>query len=439
MNKIKLPADDDQCGWYHSLPPAKPATLLRGQQTADWVVLGGGFIGQAAARQLAQHKPNDRILLIDAQRVGNGASGRNSGFVIDLPHKFDLDHPDAERKQKLLRLNQAAIHFLEDAVTRHNIDCQWSRAGKYQGAVSERGLKFLDHFERLLTELGRPFDVLDRPALKPLLGTDYYQRAIHTPGTILMQPAALMRGLADALPENVEVLEDSPVTRLETDGLGVSTLSAPNGQVRCDNLLLATNTFTAQFGFLKNRMVPVMTFASMTRPLTDREFDAYGGQLDWGLTPADHAGTTVRMTQDRRLLIRSHYQYVPDYGSSDSKRSVVRASHRQSLIERYPQLAQVPFEHTWGGVCALSRNFTSFFGQLAPGVLASACHNGVGAARGTISGKLMADLAVGADSDLLRDMQIVSGMPALNPPDPFLGVGVRSRMKWAEWSSRSER
>ena len=85
---IALPNDDNSCGWYAALAPAAPVKKLKGSQTADYAIIGAGFAGLAAARRLAELKPDARIILIDAQRVAEGASGRNSGFVIDLPHKF---------------------------------------------------------------------------------------------------------------------------------------------------------------------------------------------------------------------------------------------------------------------------------------------------------------------------------------------------------------
>ena len=86
MNSIvNLPHDDRSCGWYAALPEPRPCKRLHGVQKADHVVIGAGFAGLAAARRLAEHLPQSRILLVDAQRVGYGASGRNSGFVIDLP------------------------------------------------------------------------------------------------------------------------------------------------------------------------------------------------------------------------------------------------------------------------------------------------------------------------------------------------------------------
>ncbi|KQO31023.1 FAD-binding oxidoreductase [Pseudomonas chengduensis] len=438
--QINLPHDDSSCGWYAALPQQPACKRLHGEQRADYAVIGAGFAGLAAARRLGELLPDKRIIQVDAQRVGQGASGRNSGFVIDLPHKFALEHPDPAHKQRLLSLNRAAIAQLQGLIERHGIDCQWSHAGKYQGAVGQRGLAYLQHFEQLLKNLGEPFRLVERDELAQVLGNAYYSRAIFTPGCYLMQPAALVTGLAHSLPENVELLEESPITGLQRDGHGGWLLQGSQGTIRTEQLLLGTSIFTQEFGYLRNRLLPVMTFASWTRPLSDAELAAYGGQLDWGLTPADHAGTTVRMTQDRRLIIRNTYKHVPKYGksTSDGMRESVRADHRKAFLARFPQLADVPFSHTWGGVYAISRNFTNFFGELEPGVFASACDNGVGAAWGTISGTLLAEMAVGSDSAQLRDIQAVTGMPSLNPPEPFLGLGVRSRIRLAAWNSRSE-
>ena len=436
---IALPNDDNTCGWYAALPPAAPAKKLVGAQKAEYAIIGAGFAGLAAARRLAELKPNARIILIDAQRVAEGASGRNSGFVIDLPHKFALGHPDPAHKQKLLSLNRAAISQLQGLVEKHNIECQWSAAGKYQGAVGERGEAHLNHFEHLMKDLGEPFRWVEKAELKKVLGTDYYSRAIFTPGSYLMQPAALVRGMGEHLPENVELLEQSPVRSLSKNG-GQWILQGDHGSITTPKVLLATSIFTKEFGYLKNRLLPVMTFASWTRPLTDEEMKRYHGQLDWGLTPADHAGTTLRMTADRRILIRNTYKHVPKYGAnvSDETRRWIQEDHRKAYLARYPELADVPFTHTWGGVYAISRNFTNFFGQLEDGVYASACDNGVGAAWGTISGTLLADLVVGTDSTALKDIQYVTGMPSLNPPEPFLGIGVRTRIAFEKWRSRSE-
>lgn len=437
---INLPKDDNTCGWYSVLPPAQPANHLVGVQQADYAIVGAGFAGLAAARRLSELKPNARIILVDAQRVAEGASGRNSGFVIDLPHKFALEHPDVAHKQKLLSLNRSAIAQLESLIQKFDIQCQWSAVGKYQGAVGERGEAHLDHFEHLMKDLGESYRWVEKDELKKVLGTDYYSRAIFTPNSYLMQPAQLVRGMGDHLPESVELFEDSPIRELKKVANGKWSLKSDRGDIITPKILLSTSIFTQEFGFLRNRLLPVMTFASWTRPLTDDEMKIYQGELNWGLTPADHAGTTLRMTADRRILIRNTYKHVPKYGASinDNVRNSIQGEHRKAFVNRYPELANVPFTHTWGGVYAISRNFTNFFGELEEGIYATACDNGVGAAWGTISGTLLADLAVGATSQALEDIQYVTGMPCINPPEPFLGFGVKFRIHLAKWQSRSE-
>lgn len=436
---IALPNDDRSCGWYDVLATAAPSKKMSGEQNADFVVIGAGFAGLAAARRLAERQPNARIVLVDAQRIAEGASGRNSGFVIDLPHKFALEHPDPAHKQKLLSLNRSAISQLQQLVDDYQIDCQWSAVGKYQGAVGARGQAHLDHFEALMKDLGEPFRVVEQAELAKVLGTNYYSRAIFTPGTYLMQPAALVRGLGNNLPENVDIFEQTPIRKIQQQGQQW-LLHADDGTLKTPKVLLATSIFTREFGYLKNRLLPVMTFASWTRPLSDAELERYQGELNWGLTPADHAGTTLRMTADRRILIRNTYKHVPKYAASvnDQTRQWVQGEHYKALRARYPDLADIPLTHTWGGVYAISRNFTNFFGQLENGVYASACDNGVGAAWGTVSGGLLADLAMQADSQALQDIQYVTGMPSLNPPEPFLGLGVKFRIGLAKWQSRSE-
>lgn len=403
----------------------------------DAVVIGGGFVGCAAARRLAENRPDGQILLIEALKIGQGASGRNSGFVIDQPHKRDLESNDNELKRKLVRLNRTAVDYLETQIERYGIDCQWSHAGKYQAAVGDRGEKFLDHYEQLLKNFGEDYERLSPQRLRDVFGTEFYSAAIFTPGGALMQPAALMRGLADNMPENVRIAEHTPVTEITRTANGFA-LKTPKARIECRQLVLGTNIFTAELGFLRDRILPVMTFASMTRPLTDEQMKRYGGELDWGLTPADHAGTTVRMTQDRRLIIRNSYRYAHDYNTPQDLLPTMRARHREAFDARYPQLKDVAFEYTWGGASSLSGNFETYFGQLEDGIFASACDQSVGAARGTISGMMLADMASGLDTELLRNMREVSGNPSKLPPKPLLRIGVPLRMAMARFASRSE-
>ncbi len=105
-------------GWYAMLPLPAPANRLKGEQNADWVVVGAGVTGLAAARRLAELAPEARIILLDSYRVGYGASGRNAGFIIDTPHLTEeFDHDDNRRVSRLVI---AGLAELEGHVRKHN-------------------------------------------------------------------------------------------------------------------------------------------------------------------------------------------------------------------------------------------------------------------------------------------------------------------------------
>lgn len=440
---LKLPPKDTPSGWLQvkdisQMGRSPSDTKLR---MFDWAVIGGGFSGIAAAQRLGELNPKDSIVLIDAHPIGWGASGRNSGFIIDLPHKFDLESNDKSWLHAVMTLNAQALSNLKSTVQAHNIDCEWSQAGKLQAAITSRGESKMQIFISALDRLNQPYTLLNRHELTRVIGTTYYSAAVHTPGCVLMNPVKLVRGLAASLPKNVTIFDNAPVVRFVKNGVGRRITLRIQGctkDISVSRTLLCTNAFTPQFGFLKNRIVPIMTFASMTHPLSDSEMAAYGGQLDWGLTPADSGGTTLRMTQDKRILIRNQYDYAKHYGKQDHELDQIRAKHREAFLLRYPQLKDVSFESSWGGVLGLSRNHVSYFGKVSADVWNTSCHNGVGVARGSISGRLLAEAACEHESNLLDMMRKVSQRPSLNPPDPFLGIGVKMRLKYDSWKSRKE-
>lgn len=407
-----------------------------------WVVIGAGFTGLAAARRLAELNPDQPVVLLDARPVGWGASGRNSGFVIDLPHKFDLDTPEPDRLRKIIHLNRTAITDLEGLIKDHEIDCEWSRVGKLQGAVKERGTGLMRKFAHALEIVDEPHQMLDQQGCLDITGTNYYCGAIFTPGSALVNPLSLARGLAANLPANVLLRDDTAVlgmTSVEKGyELALETTDKQTYSTIARKVILAVDPFTPEFGYLKNRILPLLTFASITRPLTDSEKARFKGTMDWGLTPADAGGTTLRMTQDGRILLRNQYANAPKYKADKHMLADVEEKQREGFEKRYPDLAHIPFETTWGGVCGLSANHVSHFGEVAKGVYSASCYNGVGVAKGTISGKLLAEFACDYNSSELEDIQTISGLPSLIPPEPIRGIGVTTRLKFAEWQSKDE-
>ncbi|MCO8166067.1 FAD-binding oxidoreductase [Pseudomonas sp. 21LCFQ010] len=438
MTKVThLPADDTTCGWYHLSRKRQPKPAHAGKSSARWVVVGAGFTGLAAARQLALNFPNDEIVLVEAQEVGFGTSGRNAGFAIDLPHDIGADDyiGDLDTANINMKLNLTGQSLLREVVEQHGIDCQMKACGKYQAAVEDRGIAVLDAYRRGLDKLGQPYEVIEQADIPAHIGTHFYRKALFTPGTVLIQPSALVKGLADTLPANVTLYEHTPITDVEYGDKIV--LRHAHGSITADKLVLTNNAFGMSFGFLKGRMLPVFTYASITRTLTDEEQQRLGGKPYWGVIPADTFGTTVRRTPDNRLLIRNSFSFNPDGRANQKSLQRFVNRHRASFAARFPMLPQVDFEYTWGGALALSRNHAGHFGELAPNVFGALCCNGLGITRGTVTGTLLANWLAGQRNDL-TDYLLGSPGPNRNPPEPFLSAGVNFNLMWGQYRAGRE-
>lgn len=425
-----LPGDDPGCGWIRTAPPLPPARRLLSSERVDAAVLGAGFTGLAVARRLAALRPGWRVAVLEAQRAGFGASGRSSGFLVDRAHFIARMEPAASRRYR--DLCRWGIGLLREAVERHGIACDWDAAGWLHAAATAAGAAALPTLGRWLDDLGEPYERLDAEDLRRITGTACYRAGIRLPGSVLVQPAALVHGLAAALPAKVELYEESPVRSLERRG-GRFRLATGEGSLEADRLFLAANGYSPALGVLRRRLFPLFTFGSLTRPLTAAEQEALGGEREWGLLSEDAMGSTVRRTRDQRILIRNTIAYAPGLRVGPLALERARDLHRKAFLARFPGLREAGFEHTWGGVMGASPNRGHCFGELADGLFTAAGYTGAGIAIGTTAGTLLADLALGEPSQRLADMLALPA-PQRLPPQPFLGIGVR----WRVWRMNGE-
>lgn len=416
-------------GWYEILPPPGPARELDRDITADWVIVGAGFAGLAAARRLAQLRGGDRIVVLDAQPIAWGSAGRNTGFMIDLPHELNSDSYAGAREEDLrqIKLNRAAIEFTRQTVAEFGLNAYFSPCGKYHGAADRAGVKALDAFARHLDTLGEPYTHLDAEGMRAATGTGFYAGGIHAPGAALVQPAGYIRGLADSLRGRVEIYENSPAVRIDTGT--ERAVHTPRGRVSAGNIILTVNGHLESFGLYERRLMHVYTFASMTRPLTAAERERLGGAREWGLIPADPMGSTVRRTADDRIVVRNTFTYNP--GMETSRRQVARIGrvHDRSFAARFPMLEGVEMAYRWGGHLCLSLNSAPAFGQIEDGLYSACCQNGLGTVKGTLAGMLAADLATGSNNPLLADM-LAYPQPSKLYPEPLMTLGARAKLWW---------
>lgn len=421
----------DGHGWAAQLPPRVAGKAIAPDARVKFAVIGAGVTGLACARRLAALHPDDAIAVLDARLVGQGASGRNSGYAIAISHfSGGFDPAKMDEYRRINRQNTAGLDLLRGQIAAHGIDCGFHEDGIHHVAADKAALKEYAHFKRYLDAMDIPHAVLDTTALKDRLGTGIYASGIHVPQGALLQPAALVRGLADTLPQNVTLYEQCPVLKVEHGA--PARLHHKHGVAKADIVIMATNFEAPKLGFLKRRMTGSTLSGSFTRCLSGDEIAALGSLKRWGLLSLHRGGATIRLTPDRRICLRNTAEFTNSRLLSDRALAQRTAIHRESFERRFPQLAHVPFEYSWSGIEGMSRNMTSFFTRLRDNLYMAGGFNGSGVSRGTAFGHALADYASGEDSNLVADC-LASAPATWIPARPLLDIGafwtVRQRFK----------
>ncbi|MBU2944843.1 FAD-binding oxidoreductase [Shimia thalassica] len=439
----RLPVQTGPAAWNAILGPQPSTEALSGSNKADFVIIGGGFAGLSAARRLRQLHSDAVIMVLEAGRVADGAAGRNSGFMIDLPHDLaSEDYSGAGDDRTLITLNRQAIAFARTAVDEYGIDANFfDESGKVNGAASTtahaHNLSYAEH----LSTLGEHSEKLDAQAMQELTGSAHYLSGLYTPGTVTLQPAGYIRGLCAGLrKDGVHVFENSPVSAFKKEG-ATWKVSTSAGTVSTPRVLLANNGHLESFGIKSGRLMQLFLFASMTPDMDDAALALLGGQPRWGITPSDPMGTTVRRIDTaqggNRIVTRTCAVLKP--GMKASQADVDRAARVQQrkFDERFPQLAGLQMEYKWAGHLCLSLNGVSVMGQIDDGVYSACVQNGLGTARGTLTGIAAAEVASGTQSEISQFFG-AEDAPKKLPPQPFASIGANAYMRWREWRAAAE-
>ena len=441
----RLPVHRGPAAWSVILPGQDEPVVLDTDQTADFAIIGAGFAGLAAARRLRQLNPTASVVVLEAGRLAEGAAGRNSGFMIDLPHDLASDDyaghgsgADAE----LVQLNRAAIRFAAEAVQDYDIhSAYFDPCGKVNGAATPHGDAANKSYGAHLAALGEDHELLDAQSMAELTGSTHYTSGLFTPGTVMLQPAGFIRGLGAGLRrDRVRTFERSPVTliaRVGPDWL----LHTPLGRVTAGKVILCNNGHLESFGFAKQRLMHVFLFASMTVDMGADEKAKLGGVARWGITPSDPMGTTMRRIDaaqgGNRIITRTCASFRPGMRSSAAALARAAKVHRAKFSERFPQLNSVKQEFSWAGHLCLSRNSVSVARPLDDGVFSACCQNGLGTARGTLTGIGAAEMASDHSSAFTKHL-LSEAQPTRLPPRPLSDIGANAYLRWKEWRAGRE-
>tara|TARA_Y100001970_G_scaffold283856_1_gene399987 strand:+ start:347 stop:1651 length:1305 start_codon:yes stop_codon:yes gene_type:complete len=429
--------NDNSCSWVNDLSPRSNIQILSSNLNCEWLIIGAGYTGLSAARKLAQLHPNQKILLVDAQLAGEGASSRNSGYLVDTTLNDGFtSNKELENYKKKSDIYKLGIEAVKRFIKEHQVDCDWNECGKYFASSKVKDKKILKNFSEILSKLGFKHKLLFNDDLTKILGTSFYNIALYTKGGILLHPGKLVRAMIDTLPENVNLYENSSLINWEKIN-GIINCNFKNGSIKTKNIIFATNGFLKSLGVKTNYNFPITLTASMTRPLNNEEFKSIGEPKEWGVLPIRSMGATIRMTKDRRILIRNTAEVYDPCKMTQfdlEKRSI---KQKIGIKKRFPQLPDNIIQSTWSGVVSRTRNSSQIFEKIQENIFVAGCYNGSGIGVGTLFGE---QIAIKASNENTREIEIIEARskPTWLPPQPFLDLGIRSRLIYERIRARSE-
>ena len=450
MSKIKLPKNPGITGWKEILPKRKVNQNLTDNINADYLIIGGGFAGLSAARRLKQIDKDAKIALLEACEISEGPAGRNSGFMIDLPHNLASDDylGSLEKDREQTLINRSAIEFAKSASEEYEMPSETIQlVGKTNAAATKKGVNFNSEYAQHLDKTSESYKILDAQAMEDLTGINYYINGLWTPGTAMLQPALYIQKLADGISNNsnVTIYENSPVIDLvdkgSQSGQKIWKAKTKLGSISSPKIILAVNGIVERFGYFQNKLMTIFTYSSLTRKLTSDESNILGGSPEWGLTSADAMGSSVRRISGiggDRILIRNRWSYNPSMEVSDSFMASAANSHFESFKARFPMLDKVSMEYSWGGRLCLSLNNVFAQGEVDEGIYSACCQNGLGTAKGTAIGIITAEKISGENTSLIPNFTDEE-LPKKLMPKPLMWIGVNSYMRWKELLAGKEK
>ena len=413
-----------RCFWLDAPERPAPTPTLEGDAETDLAVVGGGFTGLWTALFAKERDPGRDVVVLEAARVAEGASGRNGGFVdASLTHGLEngLHHFPGEM-ERLHALGVENLSELLATLARHRIDAAYEPTGKLEVATAPHLLAELEEHREACERFGVPVRWLDRDAVRAEIDSPTYHAGVdaHTGG--IVDPARLCWGLAAAATAGgARLHEGSPVVSLSQSGAGV-VLRTPRGRLRARQVVVATNAYRSPLRRLRWSAIPVWDYVLVSEPLTPAQRGAIGWKNRQGIGDVTNQFHYYRLTADDRILWGG-YDAVYGYGSSTAPAWEQRKGSYELLarhfFETFPQLAGLRFSHRWAGPIATTTRFCLDAGRTRSGRVAWAIgYTGLGVATSRFGARVALDLLERPDSPHLAN-SLVQRRPIPWPPEPL--------------------
>ena len=242
--------------------------------------------------------------------------------------------------------------------------------------------------------------------------------------------------MVDTLPNNIELYEQSQLLEWKKK-LDIIICKFKNNSISAKKVIFCTNGFLKSLGIKTNYNFPLTLTASMTRPLTDSEYTSLGEPKEWGVLPVRPMGATIRMTKDKRILIRNTAEVHNPFRMSEvnlKKRSI---NQKFGIKKRFPSLPDDIIESSWSGIVSRTRNSSQIFEKIDNNIFVAGCYNGSGIGVGSLFGE---QIAIKASNVYTNEIKIIESQnkPTWLPPEPFLNIGIMTRLIYERLRAKSE-
>ena len=413
------------CFWLDCEERPEVGEPLAGDAEADLLIVGGGFTGLWAAVLALEAEPGRDVLLVESERIAEGASGRNGGFAdASLTHGVlnGLQH-FADEMHTLEELGRENFSELVGTTERHGIDARFEASGKLEVAVGEPWVPDLREWQEALQCFGEESVWLEREAVRAEVHSPTYEAGVYHPGGGgVLDPARLCWGLAETARRlGARIFEGTSVSglRARKDWIEVRT---DQGRIRARKVLLATNAFRAPLARMRRGVVPVWDYVLVTEPLSASQKESIGWARRQGIGDTANQFHYYRLTQDDRVLWGG-YDAIYYYGSSTGAERQQYAPTFETLAEHFfttfPQLEGLHFSHKWGGPIGTTTRFCLDSGSALKGRVAwSIGYTGLGVGASRFGARAALQRLDHPDDPLL-DLELLRRRPFPWPPEPL--------------------
>ncbi len=424
-----LEIDDNRSLWASYTPDYQPGPPLRENITADLAIIGGGFTGVSTAYHFSRRYPDKRVVLLEANSLANGASGRNGGMMLNwLSDQRDYG---PEITARIYRATSAGIESILEIIRRHDLQVSCRRDGTLKVYTNAQRAEAAHARVEHNNALDIPEQYLNTTALAQQLNLRGVRGAVFDPGAGQINGAQLVRGLRPALVEqSVEIYEGTPVLKVQ-EGATI-TLTTPQAEVRAKAIVLATNGYTGKLGYFRDALFPLHSHVFATAPLSREQQEALGWRAFAGysddlnrlaystLTPEGHMVFGGGSNPSYAYLFRNRTVYP---GTPESAPRAFARMHK-TMCDYLPDSASLPIAYRWTGTLGITLRRNTLMGVRGErrNVYYAVGYCGHGVVLANLAGQVITD-AYSGDDERWRGLPFYQVDYAPIPPEPFRWVG----------------